>query len=418
MLAEEGKTDMIYLKKRWLFCIYIILLGVIVALLSVFQGIMLQVIVDTAVGNITIGFLKIIVVICLYVTMNYVFNLLYKKNLCKICIDIIMDIKNKLIDSFMENNIGSNNLAEILVLLEKDISQIFENYYFNFFILINEVILFVVAICYLCYVNIILTIVVLISGIISVLMPQVFVRRSQDINVKYLNANKEYIHNIKELINGLVTIKIFGLDNKIKIKIQNSNLKLETEHKQQMNYRSFIECLSSSVSFLVLACNVVFAGYLSYKGYFTIGTVLAIMQIMNFVMYPLMQIPSIIVEMKSVNPAINNINKYMVWKEEKKENVAQKAFNSNSIRFENVSFKLNDEEKYILENINIEFEKNKKYVIVGNSGSGKTTLLKLILGIYKNFQGNIFVNKENIKNLPLTEWRKNITMIEQDVFFV
>ena len=79
---------------------------------------------------------------------------------------------------------------------------------------------------------------------------------------------------------------------------------------------------------------------------------------------------------------------------------------------------MNDEEKYILENINIEFEKNKKYVIVGNSGSGKTTLLKLILGIYKNFQGNIFVNKENIKNLPLTEWRKNITMIEQDVFFV
>lgn len=42
-----------YFKKRWLFCNYIILLGIIVALLSIFQGVMLQIIIDTAVGNIS-----------------------------------------------------------------------------------------------------------------------------------------------------------------------------------------------------------------------------------------------------------------------------------------------------------------------------------------------------------------------------
>lgn len=42
-----------YFKKRCLFCNYIILLGIIVALLSIFQGVMLQIIIDTAVGNIS-----------------------------------------------------------------------------------------------------------------------------------------------------------------------------------------------------------------------------------------------------------------------------------------------------------------------------------------------------------------------------
>lgn len=405
-----------YFKKKWLFCSYIILLGIIVALLSIFQGIMLQIIIDTAVGNLTIGFLKIIMIVCLYVIMNYLFNLLYKRNLYKITTDAIAHIKNKLIDSFLiEKNIESQNLTETLSIMEKDISQVFENYYINFFVLINEIILFLVSTCYLCFTNIILTIVVLFSGIVSILIPQIFIPHAQRVNASYLNANKEYVHNIKELINGLTTIKIFDLDDEIKEKVQDSNLKLEKNHRYQINYQAFIECLSSSMSFFALVCNVVFAGYLSYKGYFTIGTVLAVMQIMNFVMYPLMQIPSIIIEMKSVKPAINNIQKYICENEyEKKENVTQDVFNS--LSFEHVSFKLIGAREFIVEDINISFEKGKKYAIIGNSGSGKTTLLKLILGFYKNFEGNILINNENLKNKPLKQWRRNITVVEQDIF--
>lgn len=405
-----------YFKKKWLFCNYIILLGIIVALLSIFQGVMLQTIIDTAVGNIAIGFVKIVVMVCIYVVMNYVFNLLYKRNLYKISTDAIAYIKNRLIESFLsEKNIGRQNLTEKLAIMEKDTSQVFENYYINFFVLINEVILFIVATGYLCFTNILLTAVVLISGVVSILLPQIFITRAQAVNAKYLNANKEYVHNIKELINGLTVIKVFELDNGIKEKVQGSNFKLEKNHRNQLNYPSFIECLSSSMSFLVLACNVVFAGYLSYRGYFSIGTVLAVMQVMNFVMYPLMQIPGIIIEMKSVKPAIDNIEKYLDGiQEERKKHITQDLFEC--LRFDHVSFKMGDAKEYILEDISITFEKNKKYAIVGSSGSGKTTLLRLILGLYKDIHGNILVNTENLRNISLAEWRKGVTLVEQDIF--
>ncbi len=240
--------------------------------------------------------------------------------------------------------------------------------------------------------------------------------RAQTVNAQYLNANKEYVHNVKELISGLTTIKMFELEKSIKKKVQDSNMNLEKKHRSQLSYQSFIECLSSSMSFLVLACNVVFAGYLSYKGYFTIGTVLAVMQIMNFVMYPLMQIPSIIIGMKSVKPAINNIETYMNGTEEMGERrLALDSFRS--IKFDHVCFELGDTKESILEDINIDFQNNRKYVVVGSSGSGKTTLIKLILGLYKDIQGSIMINQDkNLKDLSFFEWRKMITVVEQDIF--
>lgn len=402
-----------YLKRRWIFCSYIIFLGIIVALLSIFQGIMLQIIIDTAVGNLVINFFKIIIIVCFYVIINYIFQILYKKNLYKITTDAIAYIKNKIIDNFlMEKNIGNQNLTEMLTIMEKDIVQIFDNYYVNIFLLINEIILFCMATCYLCFINMVLAIVILFSGIVSILLPQIFISYAQELNTRYLNENKEYIHNVKELVNGLTTIKIFDLDIKIKEKIKDINLNLEKSHSEKMKCQSFIECLSSSMSFFVLVCNVIFAGYLSYRGYFTIGTVLAVMQIMNFVMYPLMQIPSILVEMKSIKPAIDHIKKYMSEnEEEKRESITKFQY----LRFDNVSLK-QGEINGKLEDINIQFDKNKKYVVVGNSGSGKSTLLNLILGFYKDYQGNIIVNNKNLKDISLTEWRRNITVVEQDIF--
>ncbi len=406
-----------YFKKKWLFSSYIILLGIIVALLSIFQGIMLQLIVDTAVGNLDVGFTRIIVIVIFYVALNYLFGFLYKKNLFRISTDAIAHIKNCLIESFLnERNISNHELTEKLAVMEKDVSQVFENYYTNFFVLINQIILFFVATLYLFYTNILLTFVVLFSGIISILLPQVFVIRAQTVNAQYLNANKEYVHNVKELISGLTTIKMFELEKSIKKKVQDSNMNLEKKHRSQLSYQSFIECLSSSMSFLVLACNVVFAGYLSYKGYFTIGTVLAVMQIMNFVMYPLMQIPSIIIGMKSVKPAINNIETYMNGTEEMDErSLVLDSFRS--IKFDHVCFELGDTKESILEDINIDFQNNRKYVVVGSSGSGKTTLIKLILGLYKDIQGSIMINQDkNLKDISFFEWRKIITVVEQDIF--
>lgn len=412
---KEGKSMLTYYKRKWLFCGYTICLGMLVALLTIFQGVMLQIVVDTVAGNLKIHFGYIIAMTILYGIIYFCINYLYKRNVYLAASNNIVSIKNRMIMCFLnEKNFSNKNFAEKLAVVETDIVQVFEKYQINFFALINMIILFFSASIYLLFTNVFVATVVLISGMVNIVVPQIFLPKVQGVSEKYFDSNKLFIDDIKEIINGFTTIKLFGLEEKYKDKAQKSNLLLEKNHKLQLCYQTFMEYLSSTLGFCTLVCNVVFAGYLSYKGFFSIGKVLAIMQIMNFIMQPLIQIPSIIMEMKSVKPAINNINKYMcVQNEEYTKEVTIKEVKD--IVLNNTALKIDG--NYILKNLNIKFEKEKKYVVVGESGSGKTSLLKLIAGYYKNYEGKIFINHETeLLKIPLRQWQKFLSFIEQNIF--
>lgn len=85
-----------------------------------------------------------------------------------------------------------------------------------------------------------------------------------------------------------------------------------------------------------------------------------------------------------------------------------------SIKFEHVYFKYPNSNVYILEDINFEIKSGVSYLLVGLNGSGKTTLVKLLCGLYKPSQGNIFLNGRNIFEYDLEEYRKKIGVVFQD----
>lgn len=84
-----------------------------------------------------------------------------------------------------------------------------------------------------------------------------------------------------------------------------------------------------------------------------------------------------------------------------------------SIEFINVSYKYNDD-RYALKDINFKLSNNEKIAIVGENGSGKTTLIKLILGLYKNYEGKILINNINLKEIDIIDYRKKVSCIFQD----
>ena len=52
-----------------------------------------------------------------------------------------------------------------------------------------------------------------------------------------------------------------------------------------------------------------------------------------------------------------------------------------------------------IENINLEINRGEKVAIVGSSGGGKTTIIKLLLNVLSNYDGEILLNKQNIKEV-------------------
>lgn len=86
-----------------------------------------------------------------------------------------------------------------------------------------------------------------------------------------------------------------------------------------------------------------------------------------------------------------------------------------NIVFDNVSFKY-ETSKGILKNVSFKIDKGKTVALVGNSGGGKTTICHLIPRFYVVTDGNIYIDNYNINDLSLKSLRKNIGIVQQDVF--
>lgn len=87
-----------------------------------------------------------------------------------------------------------------------------------------------------------------------------------------------------------------------------------------------------------------------------------------------------------------------------------------NITFRNVSFEYPDDHNQVFHGLNLEIHAGEKVAIVGPSGGGKTTLCNLIPRFYDVTEGDIFLDGQNIKSFTLRSLRRNIGVVQQDVY--
>ena len=88
-----------------------------------------------------------------------------------------------------------------------------------------------------------------------------------------------------------------------------------------------------------------------------------------------------------------------------------------NIEFRDVSYSYNDSQE-VLRHVNLTIPKGRKLALVGPSGGGKTTLCHLLPNFYKlgAEDGAILIDGTDIRNLTLESVRRNIGIVQQDVF--
>ena len=85
------------------------------------------------------------------------------------------------------------------------------------------------------------------------------------------------------------------------------------------------------------------------------------------------------------------------------------------IELRNVTYGYSDETD-VLDNVSLNIEKGKTYALVGPSGGGKTTICHLIPHFYDVEKGEIFLDGKEIHKITMESLRKNIGIVQQDVY--
>lgn len=91
-----------------------------------------------------------------------------------------------------------------------------------------------------------------------------------------------------------------------------------------------------------------------------------------------------------------------------------KNFDNYSVVLDGVSKFYGDEE--VLKSVDLELEKGKFYTLLGPSGCGKTTILNLIAGFLEPSRGDVYINGENVGNVPASKRTVNTVFQNYSLF--
>ena len=87
---------------------------------------------------------------------------------------------------------------------------------------------------------------------------------------------------------------------------------------------------------------------------------------------------------------------------------------SGNIEMQHVYVKYRNNLDYILKDINLNINLGEKICVVGRTGSGKSTIILCLFRLIEISKGKIYINKKNIKDIPLKILRRNLGIVPQE----
>lgn len=227
----------------------------------------------------------------------------------------------------------------------------------------------------------------------------------------------KFLGNMNEIFHNFEGLKSNVLENLVQKKIQslfNENEKLSKRYyfvQEQMNF-------NQNVINAIFDCFMLgYAGILIFKGRLSIGNYVSFNQYVSILTQSAAQIMSVAVSLTACKISIERMEHIL---HEPIENLSLETKGSieiiKKIEFEDVDFGYSDQ--LILKKIKLSIDRPGIYSIVGKNGSGKSTLIKLILRLYRQEDGKIYINDRSIETLNIAMLRKQISYIAKDTFLL
>jgi ATP-binding cassette subfamily B multidrug efflux pump len=88
------------------------------------------------------------------------------------------------------------------------------------------------------------------------------------------------------------------------------------------------------------------------------------------------------------------------------------------IEFENVCFSYDDEENWVLKNLSFTIDPGTTVGFVGSTGAGKSTIINLLSRFYEFQKGSIKIDGIDIRDIPLSQLRSHVAVVQQEVFLM
>ena len=352
------------------------------------------------------------IVIFIYASLNFI-SLRLRNKLVR---QIMSRYKNKVFQSILDRDyreFSKEKSGKFISILTENMKKIEQDYLHQYFNISKNISLMIFSLVAMFIGNWFLTLLVIIASIIPMMISGFIGQKSASLQNSSMIADQKYLAKVKDILAGFLVIKSFNVKEAIRQDYKNESEKLDEIYfiKGKFDVLSnVISQLSGMIVFLVA-----FGGgmYLVFGGHTTIGSVTAIVQLVNFVVMPLNEIG---MGMSKFREGQATLNSFEVKDVIELQTGKTKEYFDDVISFSNVDFSYPNAEEKIFNHLSLQIKKGEKIAIVGMSGSGKSTLLNLLLRFYDVTSGYISIDNQDLQAISAESLYNLMTIVQQDVY--
>ena len=196
--------------------------------------------------------------------------------------------------------------------------------------------------------------------------------------------------------------------------------------KKSEDYKSislklqFVMALFFPIVMTLIGLSIIITVYVGalefFKGNITIGNIAEFLIYVYLLTWPVTALGWLTSIIQRASASQKRINEFL----NQKTNIISKSNKilnlKGKIEFKDVSFIYPDTGIKALNNLNFKVKAGESLGIIGSTGSGKSTIANSIMRLFDINKGKILIDDENIKDLHLIDFRKQIGYVPQDIF--
>jgi len=400
-----------------------LLLGLVLgSLLQLLFPFLTQSIVDKGIGNRNIGFIYLVLIAQLVLTLSRVsvefirgWILLHLGT--RINISLISDFLTKLMRLPM-HYFDSKLIGDLMQRIgdNKRIESFLTSTTLNvMFSLVNLVIFGAVLLFY----NWLIFTIFLAGSTLYAIWVWLFMKKREELDYRRFAQMAANQSNVIQLIQGMQEIKLNGCEQQKRWeweRIQARLFKVSVKGLALSQYQQSGAVLINEVKNILIT---VIAAKSVVDGDMTLGMMLAVQYILGQLNSPIDQLISFFNLTQDAKISLERLGEIHLRKDE--EGADDSRINeipeSKNIEISNLSFSYEGpDSELVLKNLDLSILAGKQTAIVGTSGSGKTTLVKLLLGFYPPSSGEIRLGENSINSFSVRSWREQCGVVMQDGF--
>ena len=318
----------------------------------------------------------------------------------------------KLPYSFFDNN----ETGSLLTRLTSDLFEVSELAHHGPENLFICAVMIIGSFAYLCTIDVPLTLIIFACVPVMVVVSVVMRKKMRDAFTERRKSTAVINAATESSITGIRVTKAFTNSNKEIEKFEVGNKQFVEASRQSYDAMAKFHASTSFITDVFNVIILIAGGLFLYSGRINFAEYSTFIVSVNLFISP---VNTLIGFVEQYQNGVTGFKRFLEIMDEKPEVESPDAYDLENVRGEialkNVSFSY-DDSREVLDNVTLDVKKGDIVALVGPSGGGKTTICHLIPKFYQLSEGAITIDGHNINDLTLESLRRNIGIVQQDVF--